>query len=97
MVEIVLVLLMVLVSGALVAFPLGILADRVGRVPVLGASLLSLFLSQGYGMLVCWRWEAMPLEAMWAMGVFFLLGGGQRMAEAIVFTMVADVAPRSQR
>ncbi|KID99924.1 Major facilitator superfamily domain, general substrate transporter, partial [Metarhizium majus ARSEF 297] len=87
----------VTIGSALVAFPLGILADRVGRVPVLGASLLSLFLSQGYGMLVCWRWEAMPLEAMWAMGVFFLLGGGQRMAEAIVFTMVADVAPRSQR
>ncbi|KAK8930303.1 Efflux pump ustT [Metarhizium anisopliae] len=87
----------VTIGSALVAFPLGILADRVGRVPILAASLLSLFLSQGYAMLVCWRWEAMPLEAMWAMGVFFLLGGGQRMAEAIVFTMVADVAPRSQR
>ncbi|KAG8419730.1 hypothetical protein J3458_004572 [Metarhizium acridum] len=87
----------VTIGSALVAFPLGVLADRIGRVPILGASVVSLFLSQGYGMLVCWRWQAMPLEAMWAMGVFFLLGGGQRMAEAMVFTMVADVAPRSQR
>lgn len=39
----------------------------------------------------------MPLEAIWALGGFLLLGGGQRMAEAMVFTMVADVASKSQR
>lgn len=73
------------------------LADRIGRVPVLGASVFSLFLSQGYAMLVCWKWKTVPLEAMWAIGGFLILGGGQRMAEAMVFTMIADVASKSQR
>ncbi|TWU76914.1 hypothetical protein ED733_006842 [Metarhizium rileyi] len=85
------------IGSAIVAFPLGILADRIGRVPILGASVFSLFLAQGYGMLVLWKWKTMPLEAIWGIGGFLLLGGGQRMAEAMVFTMVADVAPESQR
>ncbi|KAK2595138.1 hypothetical protein QQS21_007164 [Conoideocrella luteorostrata] len=84
-------------GSALVAFPLGILADRIGRVPILGASVFSLFLTQAYGMLVCWKWKQIPLRAIWAIGGMALTGGGQRMAEAMVFTIIADVAPRSKR
>ncbi|PNY28255.1 Uncharacterized protein TCAP_01841 [Tolypocladium capitatum] len=85
------------VTGALVAFPLGILADRIGRVPVLGLSILSMLFSQGYAMYVCWKWRTMPAEAIWAMGAPLLIGGGRSVAEAMVFTVIADVVPDSKR
>lgn len=87
-------------AGALVAFPLGILADRIGRVPVLGLSILSILsmlLSQGYAMYVCWQWRAMPAQAIWGMGAPLLIGGGRSVAEAIVFTIIADVVADSKR
>ncbi|RTE71588.1 hypothetical protein BHE90_014007 [Fusarium euwallaceae] len=84
-------------TGALVAFPLGILADRVGRVPILSLSILSMLLSQAYGMIVCWQWKKIPVEALWGLGVPLLLGGGRSVAEAMVFAMIADVVPDKKR
>ncbi|RSL70833.1 hypothetical protein CEP54_001656 [Fusarium duplospermum] len=87
------ILISVTVSGALVAFPLGILADRVGRVPILSLSILSMLLSQAYAMIVCWQWKKIPVEALWGLGVPLLLGGGRSVAEAMVFAIIADVVP----
>ncbi|RSL42086.1 hypothetical protein CEP53_012383 [Fusarium sp. AF-6] len=84
-------------TGALVAFPLGILADRVGRVPILSLSILSMLLSQAYGMIVCWQWKKIPVEALWGLGVPLLLGGGRSVAEAMVFAIIADVVPDKKR
>ncbi|RSM02704.1 hypothetical protein CEP52_007827 [Fusarium oligoseptatum] len=84
-------------TGALVAFPLGILADRVGRVPILSLSILSMLLSQVYGMIVCWQWKKIPVEALWGLGVPLLLGGGRSVAEAMVFAIIADVVPDKKR
>jgi hypothetical protein len=85
------------VTGALVAFPLGILADRVGRVPILSLSILSMLLSQAYGMIICWQWKKIPVEALWGLGVPLLLGGGRSVAEAMVFAIIADVVPDKKR
>lgn len=84
-------------TGALVAFPLGILADRVGRVPILSLSILSMLLSQAYGMVICWQWKKIPVEALWGLGVPLLLGGGRSVAEAMVFAIIADVVPDKKR
>lgn len=83
--------------GALVSFPLGVLADRVGRVPVLTMSILSMCLSQAYVMYVCWQWKSLPPRAFWGLGVFLLLGGGRSVAEAMVFTILSDVVPGAKR
>ncbi|KAJ4212232.1 hypothetical protein NW759_011921 [Fusarium solani] len=91
------ILISVTVSSALVAFPLGILADRVGRVPILSLSILSMLLSQAYGMIICWQWKKIPVEALWGLGVPLLLGGGRSVAEAMVFAIIADVVPDKKR
>ncbi|RFU77575.1 hypothetical protein TARUN_4657 [Trichoderma arundinaceum] len=84
-------------SSALVSLPLGMLSDRVGRVPILALSILSLFLSEGYILLICWKWRQIPLRAIWGSGVIMLLGGGRGVAEAMVFTSISDVIPESKR
>lgn len=73
------------------------LADRVGRVPILALSILSLFLAEGYMLLICWKWREVPLRAIWGSGVIMLLGGGRGVAEAMVFTSISDVIPESKR
>ncbi|RGP72284.1 major facilitator superfamily general substrate [Fusarium sporotrichioides] len=85
------------ISATLVAFPLGLLADRIGRFPVLGASISSMLLSQGYAMFVCWQSDKIPLEAIWGIGVPLLFGGGRSVAEAMVFAVIADIVPEDKR
>lgn len=84
-------------AGALVSLPLGMLADRVGRVPILALSILSLFVSESFFLFILWRWRQIPLRATWASGAILLLGGGQGVAEAMVFTSISDVIPESKR
>ncbi|CVK92704.1 uncharacterized protein FMAN_07580 [Fusarium mangiferae] len=85
------------ISATLVAFPLGVLSDRIGRLPVLGASIFSMILSESYAMFVCWKSDMIPLEAIWCVGVALLFGGGRSVAEAMVFAIIADTAPESKR
>ncbi|KAH8130028.1 major facilitator superfamily domain-containing protein [Trichoderma asperelloides] len=84
-------------AGALVSLPLGMLADRVGRVPILALSILSLFISESFFLFILWRWRQIPLRATWTSGAILLLGGGQGVAEAMVFTSISDVTPESKR
>ncbi|KAH7148841.1 hypothetical protein EDB81DRAFT_476966 [Dactylonectria macrodidyma] len=91
------ILISVTVGGALVSFPLGILADRIGRVPVPTMCVFSLYMSQVYAMCVCWQWIAMPLKAIWGLGAVLLLGGGRSVVEAMVFTIISDVVPGAKR
>ncbi|KAF4998479.1 hypothetical protein FDECE_11775 [Fusarium decemcellulare] len=91
------ILVSLTISGALVAFPLGVLADRIGRLPILGLSILSMLLSQAYAMFICWQWNRIPFEAIWGLGVPLLLGGGRSIAEAMVFSIIADIVPDKKR
>lgn len=84
-------------AATLVALPLGVLSDRIGRLPVLGASIFSMILSESYAMFVCWKSDMIPLEAIWCVGVALLFGGGRSVAEAMVFAIIADTAPESKR
>ncbi|KAF5705096.1 major facilitator superfamily transporter [Fusarium mundagurra] len=72
------------ISATVVAFPLGVLSDRIGRLPVLGASILSMILSESYAMFVCWKSDMIPLEAIWCVGVALLFGGSRNVAEAML-------------
>ncbi|KAH0498893.1 hypothetical protein TgHK011_006120 [Trichoderma gracile] len=85
------------IGSALVALPLGMLSDKIGRVPVLALSIISLFLSEACDLLICWKWRQVPLRAIWGSGAIMLLGGGRGVAEAMVFTSISDVIPESKR
>ncbi|KAM5352260.1 hypothetical protein ACJ41O_004983 [Fusarium nematophilum] len=91
------ILVSVTISNAVVAFPLGVLADQIGRVPVLGFSIFGMLLSQAYAMLVCWQWKKIPIEAIWGLGVPLLIGGGRSVAEAMVFAIISDAVPPAKR
>jgi hypothetical protein len=56
-----------------------------------------MLLSQAYAMFICWKSEAIPLEAIWGIGVPLLLGGGRSVAEAMVFAIIADTVPDQKR
>lgn len=83
--------------GALVALPFGILSDHIGRVPVLGLSVVGLFLSQAYADFVIWMSPRVPLTAVWGSGVPLLIGGGRSMAESMVFALISDIIPAPRR
>ncbi|CAH0059176.1 unnamed protein product [Clonostachys solani] len=85
------------VGGALVALPFGVLSDRLGRVPVLGLSVVGLFLSQAYADFVIWMAPRVPLTAIWGSGVPLLIGGGRSMAESMVFALISDIIPAPRR
>ncbi|KAF7563060.1 hypothetical protein G7046_g1071 [Stylonectria norvegica] len=91
------ILVSVTISSALVAFPFGILADRAGRIPILGISIIGMLLSQAYAMYICWHWKVVPIRAIWGLGAPLLLGGGRSVAEAMIFTIISDIVPDTKR
>lgn len=76
---------------------MGLLADRIGRVPILTVSILGLLLSSVYSVVVLWKAEEISLRALWGTGAWLLVGGGRSVAEAMVFTIISDVVPERKR
>lgn len=85
------------ISGILVALPYGTLADRRGRKPVLGLCILGMILSQLIWIAVAWNYKRWDLRNVWFSSLPLLIGGGETVAEAMVFAIVADVAPEGKR
>ncbi|KAH7326245.1 major facilitator superfamily domain-containing protein [Stachybotrys elegans] len=86
-----------LIAATLAALPFGMLADHVGRVPVLATSILGLLLAQAYATIVLWKSDEIPIEAFWASGIPILLGGGRGVAEAMVFALISDSVSTSSQ
>ncbi|KAJ4263465.1 hypothetical protein NW762_006284 [Fusarium torreyae] len=81
----------------LTQFPYGIVADKYGRRLVLFLSVLGCFLQTFWIMMVLFFPNIFSVWAVLAGSVFFLIGGGSTMAVAMVYTIVADVVPVSER
>lgn len=79
------------------ALPAGLLADRVGRVPMLSLSILSVVLSHAYALCIFLNWRTVPLRAIWGVGAISLLGGGRGVAEGITLTMISDIVSEEKR
>lgn len=77
------------VTYALMAMPLGSLSDRIGRLPLLVASLvIFMVVYEGWGGAGV-RWQVLPL--------FLLYGVYYATAEGVARAFVADLIPRGQR
>ncbi|OKL56129.1 hypothetical protein UA08_08722 [Talaromyces atroroseus] len=77
------------------ALPYGVLADKIGRKPVLIMALFSLVACELWTRIVCWF--NLPIRTVWMAGLFQLLGGGEAMATSMLLTLVADVISPEQR
>jgi len=81
----------------LVSVPWGYAADVYGRKPVVVILVFGLFLRAAWIQVVCWFWKTIPIKAVWAAAGFTLLGGGDAVTIAIVFTIISDVVPEARR
>lgn len=73
------------------------LSDRCGRKAVLGLSVAGVAASQLLWAVIAWNGRRWALRCTWASPAALLLGGGESVAHAMVFAMIADVAPQEMR
>ncbi|GKT92273.1 major facilitator superfamily transporter [Colletotrichum tofieldiae] len=83
--------------GAVSAFPWGIVADRLGRKKVFSLAVLGMMLDQLWFLLVCAFPKTIPLKALWFGSFFMVIGGGNAVLSAVVFSMLSDVTTSENR
>ncbi|KAL8959416.1 MAG: hypothetical protein Q9193_003720 [Seirophora villosa] len=85
------------VPGLLLAIYYGSIAGKYGRKPVLLLFSTGMLLSLAWTVLVCWLAGRVPVRLIWLSSLFILIGGGQRVAKAMLFTIVSDTVEASHR
>ncbi|KAJ0329857.1 hypothetical protein COL5a_003682 [Colletotrichum fioriniae] len=83
--------------GAVSAFPWGIVADRLGRKQVFSLAVLGQMLDQAWFLVVCAFPKVIPLKALWVGPSMLLVGGGNAVLSAVVFSMLSDVTTSENR
>lgn len=81
----------------LLAIPYGILADRIGRRPVLILSMIGCCFQDILAKIVCWWPSVFPLRLVWLSSVGRFIGGGDAVASSMIYLMMADVFPQEKR
>ncbi|KAL8845607.1 MAG: hypothetical protein Q9205_000336 [Flavoplaca limonia] len=85
------------IPGLLLAIYYGSVAGKYGRKPVLLLFSTGMLLSLGWIVLVCWLDGRVPIRLIWLSSLFTCIGGGQRVAKAMLFTIVSDAVDASHR
>ncbi|KAL8999223.1 MAG: hypothetical protein Q9169_001888 [Polycauliona sp. 2 TL-2023] len=85
------------VPGLLLAIYYGSIAAKYGRKPVLLLFSTGMLLSLGWIILICWLDGRLPVRLIWLSSLFIFIGGGQRVAKAMLFTIVSDAVDASHR
>lgn len=81
----------------LTALYYGSIADRFGRRLVLALCCTGTLCSLLWILFVCYADAALPVKLVWASSIFLCLGGGQRVAKGMNFTIIADTTDVSHR
>ncbi|KAF3918097.1 hypothetical protein ABW21_db0207755 [Orbilia brochopaga] len=81
------------IPSLLAAIPMGMLADnpKIGRKPVILAALFGSMAQLLWTTAVTWFSDVVPLRLVW-MGSIFLVTGGSEVTNAILYTMIIDIA-----
>ncbi|MCJ1310721.1 hypothetical protein MMC25_004387 [Agyrium rufum] len=79
----------------LFGIPFSILASRVGKKYVVAAGMAGIALASAYTLAI--GYLRLPIEVVLFAFVFMCIGGGPQTISAMVWTMVAEVVPASQR
>lgn len=83
--------------GLAMAIPFGIIADRYGRRLVLGLCISGTLLQDVIRKIVLWRPDVFAPRLIWSSSLATFIGGGDLVASAMIFLVLADVAPPAQR
>ncbi|KAK0645710.1 major facilitator superfamily domain-containing protein [Cercophora newfieldiana] len=86
-----------MVPGLVLTVPYGALADRYGRVKILGLSLLGITLYMASMAVVCARPDVFSLKLIWLSPAFQVIGGGTMVANPMLYATVADIVTDEQR
>ncbi|KAF5512790.1 Efflux pump ustT [Colletotrichum aenigma] len=83
--------------AAVAALPWGIVADRVGRKIVFRLAVLGTMLDQLWFLAVCAFTPAIPLNTMWVGSSLLVIGGGNPVVSAVIFSMLTDITTPENR
>ena len=81
----------------IISVPFGMLADRIGRRPIMFNALFWTSITEVAARIVCYWPEVFPLRTVWYVNVLNLLGGGPSVASSMIFTIIADITTPDKR
>ncbi|KAJ5897641.1 Major facilitator superfamily domain general substrate transporter [Penicillium tannophilum] len=83
--------------GLTTAFPFGVLADRIGRKPILYLAFAGSILSKGWKLFVLAFPSILPVQYILAGPLFLVVGGGLAVQLAALNSIASDLVSRSER
>ncbi|SPO05441.1 uncharacterized protein DNG_08128 [Cephalotrichum gorgonifer] len=82
------------IPGLVLGFPYGLLADRLGRRPVICLAVLGITLSIAWTMLVLNHIDYFgDIRLIWTAQIWLVIGGGNNVLVAVAYSIIADVEP----
>lgn len=85
------------ILGLLLAVPVGILADRIGRRPILLLGFISFSVRHMWIQTCCWFWQALDIHLSWLSSLHGLMGGSTPVISALIFVVISDVTNEANR
>ncbi|KAE9364733.1 MFS general substrate transporter [Stipitochalara longipes BDJ] len=85
------------IVGLIVAFPYGVLSDRIGRKPVFFLCLGGTMINVTWTFAILWFWRTIPVQFIVVAPVFLIIGGGYTVVIAVLYSIAADVESDEHR
>ncbi|KAG9653450.1 MFS general substrate transporter, partial [Aureobasidium melanogenum] len=85
------------IPSLVLSIPIGILADRWGRRPIMVIGLCGFPLKLGWQLFVCWFWQNFNLRVSWFSALHALILGGSPVISAVAMVVVSDVTNQESR
>ncbi|KAJ5876721.1 hypothetical protein N7455_000186 [Penicillium solitum] len=85
------------VVGLIVAFPFGVLADRIGRKPIIVLSMIGTSLTLAWELAIIALPSIVPVQFILAGPLFAVIGGGNTVLIANLYSIASDLVVQSDR